>query len=168
MKKFGELRSAFQKDGTITAGNASKINDGASALIIMGEDVAKERGLTPLARIIGFGDAAVAPIDFPIAPASAVKVALKHAGLSEKDISFWETNEAFSVVALANSKLLGISNDIVNVHGGAVSLGHPIGCSGARIITTLTNVLRIHNGKYGLASICNGGGGASAIVIERC
>mmetsp|Transcript_32400 Transcript_32400/g.90705 ORF Transcript_32400/g.90705 Transcript_32400/m.90705 type:complete len:395 (+) Transcript_32400:98-1282(+) len=165
--KFRALRPAFQKDGTITAGNASKINDGAAALVVMAEDEALARGLNPVARIVSFADAAMAPIDFTIAPASAVQRALARANLSVKDISFWETNEAFSVVALANSQILGISNDIVNVHGGAVALGHPIGCSGARIITTLINVLRTHGGQYGVASICNGGGGASAIVIEK-
>jgi len=165
--KFRALSPAFEKDGTITAGNASKISDGASAVVIMAEDVAKAKGLQPIARIVGFGDAELAPVDFPIAPANATKVALKNAGLTIDDISYFEINEAFSLVPIANGKILGIPLEKINVHGGAVALGHPIGCSGARIVTTLANILRLKNGKFGLASICNGGGGASAIVIER-
>lgn len=166
-KKFRTLSPAFDKNGTVTAGNSSKITDGGCALVIMAEEVAKQKGLKPLARIKGFGDAELPPNDFPIAPASATRVALQRAGLSLSDISFFETNEAFGVVTLANMKLLGIPHEKMNVHGGAVALGHPIGCSGARILGTLISVLRIQGGKYGLASICNGGGGASAVVLEK-
>ena len=166
-KKFRSLPAAFQKNGTVTAGNASKINDGGAALVLMAEEVAKQRGLTPIARILGFGDAELEPKDFPISPASASAVALKHANVSLEDISFIEANEAFSVVALANQKLMKTSSEKVNVHGGAVALGHPIGGSGARILTTLLSVLKIHNGSLGLATICNGGGGGSAVVVEK-
>jgi acetyl-CoA C-acetyltransferase len=165
--RFRALQPAFEKTGTITAGNASKISDGASALVLLAEDVAKARGLKPIARIVGYGDAELAPVDFPIAPASATQIALKNAGLTLDDISYFEMNEAFSVVPIANGKLLGIPLEKINVHGGAVALGHPIGCSGARILTTLASVLKIHNGKYGLATICNGGGGASALILEK-
>lgn len=165
--KFPGLKPAFAKNGTITAANSSKINDGACAFVLMTEDTAKEYGLSPLARVVSFGDAAVAPIDFGIAPAKAVQEALSRGGLSMKDIDFHEINEAFAAVALANMKLLDLDHNKVNVHGGAVALGHPVGASGARIILSLINVLRTHNGKYGIASICNGGGGASAIVIEK-
>tara|TARA_B100000780_G_C21062421_1_gene427106 strand:- start:9 stop:1247 length:1239 start_codon:yes stop_codon:yes gene_type:complete len=165
--KIPKLRPAFQKDGTVTAANASSINDGACALALMSADTAAARGLKPLARIRGFGDAAQAPIEFTTAPAKAVPIALKHAGLTLADIEYHEINEAFSVVALANMQLMGLDHSRVNVNGGAVALGHPIGCSGARIITTLMSVLKQNDATFGTASICNGGGGASAIVIER-
>jgi len=165
--KFPSLRPAFAKTGSITAANSSKINDGAAAFVLMSEEAAKERGLKPLARIIGYDDAAVQPIDFAIAPAKACDRLLKKTGLQMSDIDFHEVNEAFSAVALANIKLLDLDITKVNVHGGAVALGHPIGCSGARIIISLMNVLKRNNGTIGMASICNGGGGASAIAIER-
>ncbi|KAL7556784.1 hypothetical protein ACA910_005225 [Epithemia clementina (nom. ined.)] len=166
--KLLKLKPAFDsKNGTITAANASSLNDGAAALILMTEQDAKDRGIAPLARILGFGDAEQQPVDFTTAPSLAVPVALKHAGVESSDIEYHEINEAFSVVALANMKLLGLSHDRVNVFGGAVALGHPIGMSGARIIGTLLAVLRSKDATLGCASICNGGGGASAIVIER-
>eukprot|EP01089_Gocevia_fonbrunei_P014062 TRINITY_DN3772_c0_g1_i1.p1 TRINITY_DN3772_c0_g1~~TRINITY_DN3772_c0_g1_i1.p1 ORF type:complete len:342 (+),score=108.88 TRINITY_DN3772_c0_g1_i1:261-1286(+) len=166
--KVPKLSSAFKKDGTVTAANASSLNDGASALIIMSEAKAKEKGLTPLARIIGFGDAEMAPIDFPIAPSMAIPKALKHAGITDiNSVDFWEINEAFSVVSLANMQLLGIKHEKLNVLGGAVGLGHPIGSSGARIVVTLAHLLKNKNAKIGVAAICNGGGGASAIVLEK-
>lgn len=166
-EKMTTLKAAFKKDGTITAANASKLNDGAAALIIMSADRARELGLKPLARIRGFGDAEQAPIDFPTAPAKAVPVALKRAGVTAADCAYHEVNEAFSVVALANARVLGLDLSRVNVFGGAVSLGHPIGCSGARIVGTLLNVLQTKDAALGTASICNGGGGGSAMVIER-
>jgi acetyl-CoA C-acetyltransferase len=165
--KFPSLRPAFSKTGSITAANASKINDGAAALVLMDEQTAKDRGLKPLARIVGFEDAAVHPIDFGIAPAKACDRLLKRVRMNVNDIDFHEINEAFAAVALANIKLLDLDVSKVNVHGGAVALGHPIGCSGARIIVSLLNVLKKNNGSVGMASICNGGGGASAIVVER-
>ena len=165
--KFAGLRPAFAKNGTITAANASKINDGAAALVLMSEQAAKDRGLKPLARIVGYEDAAVAPIDFAIAPAKACEKLLRRAGMTMRDIDFHEVNEAFSAVALANMKLLDLDPARVNVHGGAVALGHPIGVSGARILISLINVLRLKNGTLGMASICNGGGGASAVILER-
>jgi len=165
--KIPTLRAAFKKDGTVTAANASKLNDGAAALIIMSADKAKALGLKPIARVRGYADAEHAPIDFPTAPAKAVPLALQRAGITAKDAQYHEINEAFSVVALANSKLLNLDINTVNVHGGAVALGHPIGCSGARIVTTLINVLKAKDATLGTASICNGGGGGSAIVIER-
>ena len=165
--KFPSLKPAFAKNGTITAANASKINDGAAAFVLMSEDAAKERGLKPLARIVAYEDAAVAPIDFAIAPAKCVEKLLNVSGLNMKNIEYHEVNEAFSAVALANMKLLDIDPAIVNVHGGAVALGHPIGASGSRIILSLINVLRQKNATLGMASICNGGGGASAVVLER-
>ena len=165
--KFASLKPAFAKNGTITAANSSKINDGACAFVLMSEDAAKERGLKPLARIVAYEDAAVAPIDFSIAPAKAVDKLLNVSGLTMKDIEYHEINEAFAAVALANMKLGDIDPALVNVHGGACALGHPIGCSGARIILSLLNVLRTKDATLGMASICNGGGGASAIVIER-
>lgn len=161
------LKPAFKPDGTITAANASKLNDGAAALVLMSAAKAKALGLKPLARIRGYADAEQAPVDFPTAPAKAVPIALKRAGLSAADMHYHEVNEAFSVVALANAKLLGIAEDRINVWGGGVSLGHPIGCSGARIIGTLINVLQAKDATFGTASICNGGGGGSAVVIER-
>ena len=166
-EKFLKLRTVFKKDGTVTAGNASTINDGASALILMSSDKALELGITPLAKINSFADAAQEPEWFTIAPAKAVPIAVAKAGLSINDVDYWELNEAFSVVGLANIKKLGLDAEKVNVNGGAVSLGHPLGNSGSRIVVTLINVLKQNNGKYGAAGICNGGGGASAIVIEN-
>lgn len=157
----------FTIGGTITAANASKLNDGAAALVLMSADKARELGLAPIARILGFGDAEQAPIDFPTAPAKAVPVALARAGVTAGDCQFHEVNEAFSTVVLANQKILNLDPSTVNVFGGAVALGHPIGASGARIIGTLINVLQQKDGQVGTASICNGGGGGSAIVIER-
>ncbi|MDG1758988.1 MAG: acetyl-CoA C-acyltransferase [Schleiferiaceae bacterium] len=165
--KIVNLRAAFTKDGTVTAANSSTLNDGAAAVILMSEDKAKAMGLEPLARIAGYADAAHEPERFTTAPAKALPLAAKKAGLSVSDIDYFELNEAFSVVGLANIKLLGIDAAKTNVNGGAVSLGHPLGCSGARIIVTLINVLKQNGGRYGGAGICNGGGGASAMVIEN-
>lgn len=151
----------------MTAANASSINDGASALVLASRSHVEQHKLRPLARVIGVGDAAGLPIDFPTAPSLAIPKALKMAGLSVKDVDFWEINEAFAVVVLANLKLLNISEQICNVNGGGVSLGHPIGSSGSRIIVSLVNVLQQRKARYGCAAICNGGGGASAIVIEN-
>ncbi|MGB5983087.1 MAG: acetyl-CoA C-acyltransferase [Nonlabens sp.] len=166
MDKISSLRAAFSKDGTGTAANASTINDGAAALVLMSEDKAAELGLEPIAYIKGYGDAAIEPEKFTTAPAKALPIALENAGVSKEDIDFFEFNEAFSVVGLANTKLLGLNDSNVNIYGGAVSLGHPLGCSGARILTTLLSVLTQENGKLGAAAICNGGGGASAMVLE--
>ena len=166
-EKFLKLRTVFKKDGTVTAGNASTINDGASALILMSSDKALELGVIPLAKINSFADAAQEPEWFTTAPAKAVPIAVANAGLEISDVDYWELNEAFSVVGLANIKKLGLDAEKVNVNGGAVSLGHPLGNSGSRIVVTLINVLKQNNGKYGGAGICNGGGGASAIVIEN-
>lgn len=166
-EKFLKLRTVFKKDGTITAGNASTINDGASALVLMSAEKAEELGLKPLAKISSYADAAHEPEWFTTAPAKAVPLALDKAGLATSDIDFWELNEAFSVVGLANMELLGITADNTNVNGGAVSLGHPLGNSGSRILVTLINVLKQNDAKYGAAGICNGGGGASAMVIEN-
>ncbi len=166
-EKIPALRPVFSKDGTVTAANASTINDGASAIILIGKKKMEELGLKPLARVAGFADAAQDPLWFTTAPSLAIPKAIAHAGLSKEDIDFYEINEAFSVVALANNKELGLDGDKVNCFGGAVSLGHPLGASGARIITTLNNVLHKKDGKYGVAGICNGGGGASAIVLEN-
>ncbi|MFN4122083.1 MAG: acetyl-CoA C-acyltransferase [Flavobacteriales bacterium] len=165
--KVAGLSPVFEKDGTVTAANASTLNDGASAMILMSAKKAQELGIKPLAVIRGFGDAQQAPEWFTTSPAKAVAVALKNAGISLNQIDYFETNEAFSLVALVNNQLLGLDSSRVNVNGGAVSLGHPLGSSGSRIMTTLVNVLEQNNGKYGVASICNGGGGASAIVIEK-
>lgn len=165
--KFPGLKPAFAKNGTITPANASKLNDGACTIIIMAEETAKERGLKPLARILGYEDAEVAPVDFGIAPSKAVARLLQKKGMTVKNVDYHEFNEAFSAVALANAKLLDIDIERINVHGGAVALGHPLGMSGARIILSLINVLRTKNGSIGCASICNGGGGASSILIER-
>jgi len=165
--KFPALRPAFSKTGTITAANSSKLNDGAAALILMSEDEAKARGIKPLARILGYEDAACHPIDFAIAPAKACTRLAKKLNMEMSDIDYHEINEAFAAVALANIKLMDLDIEKVNVHGGAVALGHPVGMSGARIIISLMNVLRRNNGSIGMASICNGGGGASAIAIER-
>ena len=165
--KVSTLRPAFEKDGTVTAANASTLNDGASALILMSAKKAAEMGFKPIAKIKGFAYAQQAPEWFTTSPAKAVPKALENAGLTKSDIDYYEINEAFSVVALANNKLLELDASKVNVNGGGVSLGHPLGNSGARIITTLINVLDQNSGKYGVASLCNGGGGASAIVIEK-
>ncbi|RNL78093.1 acetyl-CoA C-acyltransferase [Sinomicrobium pectinilyticum] len=167
LEKIPSLRPAFTKDGTVTAANASTINDGAAALILMSEEKASELGLTPLATIKGYADAAQEPKWFTTAPAKALPKALKKAGVALEDVDFFEFNEAFSVVGLANMKILGLTDDKVNIHGGAVSLGHPLGCSGARILVTLIHILKQNNAKTGAAAICNGGGGASAIIIER-
>jgi acetyl-CoA C-acetyltransferase len=167
LDKIPSLRPAFTKDGTVTAANASTINDGAAALVLMSKDKAIEMGLKPLATIKSYADAAHEPKWFTTAPAKALPKALDKAGISINDVDFFEFNEAFSVVGLANMKLLGLNDSNVNVNGGAVSLGHPLGCSGARIIVTLLNVLEQNNAKIGAAAICNGGGGASAIIIER-
>lgn len=165
--KIPALRPAFTKDGTVTAANASTINDGAAAAVLMSEEKAKELGLQPLAYIKSYADAAQEPEWFTTAPAKALPKALDRAGVTMDDIDFFEFNEAFSVVGLANMKILGLNDSNVNVNGGAVSLGHPLGCSGARITITLLNVLEQNNAKLGAAAICNGGGGASAIVLER-
>jgi acetyl-CoA C-acetyltransferase len=167
LDKIPTLAPAFTKEGTVTAANASTINDGAAALILMSEEKANELGLKPLAFIKSYADAAQEPKWFTTTPSVALPKALEKVGLSVNDVDFFEFNEAFSVVGLANSKILGLEASKVNVNGGAVSLGHPLGCSGARIIVTLINVLAQNNAKIGAAAICNGGGGASAIVIER-
>lgn len=167
LDKIPALSAVFTKDGTVTAANASTINDGAAALILMSEEKAQSMGLKPLAYIRSYADAAQEPKWFTTAPAKALPKALDKAGMTVKDVDFFEFNEAFAVVGLANAQILGLENDKINVNGGAVSLGHPLGCSGARIIVTLINVLEQNNGKIGAAAICNGGGGASAIVIER-
>ncbi|MEG2509828.1 MAG: acetyl-CoA C-acyltransferase [Chryseobacterium sp.] len=162
------LPTVFKKEeGTVTAANASTLNDGASALILVSKEKMEELGLKPLAKIVSYADAAHEPENFTTAPSKALPIALKKAGLEISDINFFEFNEAFSVVALANNKILGLDAAKVNVNGGAVALGHPLGSSGSRIIVTLINVLKQNNGKYGAAAICNGGGGASAIVIEN-
>lgn len=166
--KIPALPTVFQKEnGTVTAANASTLNDGASALILMSKEKMEELGLKPLAKIISYADAAQEPEWFTTAPAKALPIALKKANLRVTDIDFFEFNEAFSVVGLVNNKILNLDASKVNVNGGAVALGHPLGSSGARIIVTLINVLKQNNGKYGAATICNGGGGASAIVIEN-
>lgn len=165
--KIPALRPAFTKDGTVTAANASTINDGAAALVLTSAEKAKSLGLRPLATIKGYADAALEPEWFTVAPAKALPKALSKAGIQQSDIDFFEFNEAFSVVGLANMKLLNIPDSQVNIHGGAVSLGHPLGCSGARIVVTLLHVLAQEKARYGAAAICNGGGGASALVIEN-
>ncbi len=165
--KLTTLRSAFQKDGTITAANASKLNDGAAAIILMSASKAKELGLKPLAKITGFADASQDPTWFTTTPALAIPKALKMAGKDIASVDFAEINEAFSVVSIINNRLLNLNPEKVNIHGGGVSLGHPIGSSGARITVTLANILKNKNAKIGVAGICNGGGGASAIVIEN-
>lgn len=167
LNKIPSLNAVFTKDGTVTAANASTINDGAAALVLMSEEKANELGLKPLAYVTSYADAAQEPKWFTTAPAKALPIALDKAGLSLDQIDYFEFNEAFSVVGLANAKILGLSSDKINVNGGAVSLGHPLGCSGARILVTLINVLHQNNAKFGAAAICNGGGGASAVVIER-
>ncbi|MNK08389.1 putative acetyl-CoA acyltransferase [compost metagenome] len=167
LDRITSLNAVFTKDGTVTAANASTINDGAAALVLMSEEKANALGLKPLAYIKGYADAEQEPKWFTTTPAKAMPKALDKAGISKDDVDFYEFNEAFSVVGLANMKILGLDAAKVNVNGGAVSLGHPLGCSGARIIVTLINVLEQNNAKIGAAAICNGGGGASAIVIER-
>lgn len=167
MDKIPVLRPAFTPDGTVTAANASTINDGAAALVLMSAEKAASLNLKPLAKIKSYADAAQEPKWFTTAPAKALPKALDKAGVTLDEVDFFEFNEAFSVVGLANMKLLGLNDSNVNVNGGAVSLGHPLGCSGARIVVTLLNVLQQNNGKIGAAAICNGGGGASAIILER-
>ena len=167
MEKIPALRPAFSKDGTVTAANASTINDGAAALVLMSAEKAKELNLKPLATIKGYADAAQEPEWFTTAPAKALPKALDKAGIAIDDVDYFEFNEAFAVVGLANMKLLGLTDKNVNVNGGAVSLGHPLGCSGARILVTLLHTLDQNNAKIGAAAICNGGGGASAIVVEN-
>ncbi len=166
--KIPELKGAFIKDGTVTAANASTMNDGAAALVLMSKEKATELGLKPIAKIIGYADAEQAPEWFTVTPSLAVPKAVTKAGLKMEDISYWELNEAFAVVGIENSRRMKLDPATVNVNGGAVSMGHPLGCSGARIIVTLINVLKQNNAKYGAAGICNGGGGASAMVIENC
>ncbi|CCC08545.1 unnamed protein product [Sordaria macrospora k-hell] len=168
IEKLKSARTVFQaKDGTVTAPNASPINDGAAAVVLVSEAKLKELGIKPIAKILGWGDAAHEPERFTTAPAVAIPKAIKHAGIKEEDVDFYEINEAFSVVALANMKILGLTPEKVNVYGGSVAIGHPLGCSGARVVTTLTSVLAEKKAKIGCAGICNGGGGASAIVIEN-
>lgn len=166
-EKIPALKPVFQKDGTVTAANASTLNDGAAALVLMSREKAGELGIKPLAKIISYADAQLAPEWFTTAPSKAIPLALHRAGLSGADINFYEINEAFSVVSIINNRELNLDPAKVNVNGGAVSLGHPLGASGARIVVTLLNVLEQNKGKYGAAGICNGGGGASAIVIEN-
>ncbi|KAI9491412.1 Thiolase, N-terminal domain-containing protein [Zychaea mexicana] len=166
--KLRAVRPAFKpKDGTVTAPNASPLSDGAAAIVLVSREAAEKYNLTLIAKVSGWADAAQAPNKFTDSPALAIPKAIKHAGLKEEDISYYEINEAFSVVACANVKMLNISTDKVNVFGGAVAMGHPLGCSGARIIATLYSVLKQKDAKYGAAGVCNGGGGASALVIER-
>ncbi len=165
--KIPELKGAFVKDGTVTAANASTMNDGAAALVLMSKEKADELGLKPIAKILSYADAEQAPEWFTTTPSLAVPKAVTKAGLIMEDISYWELNEAFAVVGIENSKRMKLDPAKVNVNGGAVSIGHPLGCSGARIIVTLINVLKQNNAKYGAAGICNGGGGASAMVIEN-
>jgi acetyl-CoA C-acetyltransferase len=168
LDKIPTLAPVFQKEGTVTAANASTLNDGASAVVLMSKEKMEALGLKPLAKIVSFADAEQAPEWFTTAPSVALPKALKKANLSVSDIHFWELNQAFSVVGLANMKELGLDPSKVDVNGGAVALGHPLGSSGCRIIVTLINVLKQNGGKYGAAGICNGGGGASAMIIENC
>jgi acetyl-CoA C-acetyltransferase len=167
LDKIPALRAVFTKEGTVTAANASTLNDGASALVLMSKEKAEELGVKPIAKIVGYGDAAHDPEWFTTAPSKAVPVALKKAGLELGDIDYWELNQAFSVVGIVNTQKLNLDPAKVDVNGGAVALGHPLGNSGSRIIVTLINVLKQNNGKYGGAGICNGGGGASAMIIEN-
>ena len=167
LDRIPSLSPVFTKEGTVTAANASTINDGAAAVVLMTEEKAIALGLKPLAYIRGYADSAQEPKWFTTSPAKAIPKALEKAGLKVSDVDYFEFNEAFAVVGLANAKILGLNNDTINVNGGAVSLGHPLGCSGVRIIVTLINVLGQNNGKIGAAAICNGGGGASAIIIEK-
>jgi acetyl-CoA C-acetyltransferase len=164
--KIPTLSPVFKKDGTVTAANASTINDGAAAVVLMSKEAADKLGIKPIAKIIGYADAEQAPEKFTTSPSKALPKAIEKAKLKISDIDYFEINEAFSVVALANNKILNLNPDKVNVNGGAVALGHPLGCSGARIVVTLINVLKQNKAKYGAAGICNGGGGASALVIE--
>lgn len=166
-EKMASLPSVFEKDGLLTAANSSNLNDGASVLLLASEGAVAKYNLKPLAKIIGYADAAQAPEWFTTTPAVAIPKALKKAGLELEDIDYYEINEAYASVILSMQELLGISPDKINIYGGAVAIGHPIGASGARILTTLTHVLQQENGKYGVAAICNGGGGATAIVIEK-
>ena len=166
-EKIPSLKPVFKKEGTVTAANASTLNDGAAALVLMSKEKAEELGLKPLARILGFADAQQAPELFTMAPSKAIPRALENAGIKADSVDYYEINEAFSVVALANNQALKLNPKKVNVNGGAVSLGHPLGASGARIVVTLLNVLQQNKGKIGVAGICNGGGGASAIVVEN-
>lgn len=165
--KIPSLKPVFQKDGTVTAANASSLNDGASAIILANKEKVEELGLVPIARIISFADAEQSPEWFTTTPSLAIPKALKQAGMKLKDVDFFEINEAFSVVSIANNQNMELNPEIVNVYGGAVSIGHPIGCSGNRIVTTLLSVLKNEKGEIGVAGICNGGGGASAIVVQR-
>ena len=166
-EKIPSLKTVFKKDGTVTAANASTLNDGAAALVLMSAEKAKELGIKPLAKILGFADAQQAPEWFTTAPSKAIPLALHKAKVKIGDVDCFEINEAFSVVALANNQLLNLDGSKVNINGGAVALGHPLGASGARIVVTLLSVLKQNNGKIGVAGICNGGGGASALVLER-
>lgn len=166
-EKIPGLKPAFTKDGTVTAANASTLNDGASALVLVSKEKAKQLGLKPVARIRGFADAAQDPMWFTTTPSLAIPKAMKQAGVDKKDVGYYEINEAFSAVAIANNIKLGLDPSKVNVNGGAVAIGHPLGSSGSRIITTLINVLNQNNSSIGVAGICNGGGGASAMVIEK-
>lgn len=166
--KIPELKSAFIKDGSVTAANASTMNDGAAALVLMSKEKMDSLGLKPIAKIVSYADAEQSPEWFTTTPSLAVPKAVNKAGLKMEDINYWELNEAFSVVGIENIKRMNLDGNNVNVNGGAVSIGHPLGCSGARIIVTLINVLKQNNGEYGAAGICNGGGGASAMVIENC
>ena len=166
-EKIPALKPVFKKDGTVTAANASTLNDGAAALVLMSKAKAEELNIKPLARIISFADAQQAPEWFTTTPAKAIPLAIKKAGLQPSDIDFYEINEAFSVVSVANNRILNLDPEKVNINGGAVSMGHPLGASGARIVTSLLNILKQNNGKTGVAAICNGGGGASAIVLEN-
>ncbi len=166
-EKIPTLKSAFMKDGTVTAANASKLNDGASAVVLMSGKMVQQKGIKPIAKIIGFADAQQAPEWFTTTPSKAIPLAVAKAGLTLNDIQYFEINEAFSVVAIANNREMKLDPAKVNVNGGAVALGHPLGSSGARIVVTLAHVLQQNSARYGVAGICNGGGGASAIVIER-
>ncbi|MDA0196033.1 MAG: acetyl-CoA C-acyltransferase [Bacteroidetes bacterium] len=166
-EKIPNLKPVFSKEGTVTAANASTINDGASAMVLMSKTKCEELGLKPLAKILGFADAAQDPLWFTTSPSLAIPRALRNAGLQKSDVDYYEINEAFSVVAIANNRMLDLDPEKVNIFGGAVAIGHPLGCSGARIITTLHSVLSYKGGNIGVAAICNGGGGASAIVIEK-
>jgi acetyl-CoA C-acetyltransferase len=165
--KIPSLKAVFKKDGTVTAANASTLNDGAAALVLMSKEKAEELGLKPLARIVSYADAQQAPEWFTTSPSKAIPIALKRAGLKTDEVDFFEINEAFSVVSLANNQILKLDPNKVNINGGAVAMGHPLGASGARIVVTLIHVLQQNNAKIGLAAICNGGGGASALIIEN-
>lgn len=166
-EKLPLIRPAFSKNGTITAGNASKLNDAGCAVVLMSEEQVKRLGVQPMARIVSYGDAEVEPIDFCIAPSKACQKALDRANLSLQQIDYHEINEAFAVTVLANLKLMDLDVNKVNVNGGAIAMGHPIGMSGARVILSLMNVLQANRGKYGMASLCNGGGGSTAMIIEN-